>query len=518
MKNIFKIGILCICMTLFSCDDFLTKIPYNSQSKENSYETPRDIALAVNGCYNGLIGVKRASEVLFNENRSDNATYPNTENISSNYDAFAPAILSVPVASDYVTPYWKACYTLIGRINLVLQNIDVVIKESDHKQYEAEVRFLRGWCMFNMARYFGGLPLVTVPADKGSDALKIGRSTLAQTYAFIEEDLRISAELLESIATTFKPKYGVVNQWAAKALLAKVYMTQGKNSDALPLVEDVYANSKFKLTQNYGDLFVSTLEATKAAEEVLFAVRFTGGGLGIGNTASTLCAHVDISKFGSNLSFWSNSLRTAFETTSDVTLDKRYPITCGEIASAVTPGQTYRKRYPPKVVGLTKTDDTYATAILLKGNDGDLDCHELRFSEVILMLAELRGQNGGGLSLINEVRFRAGVPDLTEDDITNKFGGDFKMAVFNERRLELAFEGHRFFDMLRLGEEYTEATLLNFFKTEPAYDKIIYPNVYVLLEQVIYGDKIDSWRFLLPIPKDELLRNTKIEQNPGYGK
>ena len=91
-----------------------------------------------------------------------------------------------------------------------------------------------------------------------------------------------------------------------------------------------------------------------------------------------------------------------------------------------------------------------------------------------------------------------------------------KEAVLNERRLELAFENERLFDMIRQGDQYATDILLEFYKTEPAYDPLIYPNVYTMLSQVIYGDKIDAWRLLLPIPNDEILRNGSIKQNPGY--
>ena len=175
------------------------------------------------------------------------------------------------------------------------------------------------------------------------------------------------------------------------------------------------------------------------------------------------------------------------------------------------------------MVGLQQTADGYETALLDNKNDGYLDWPELRFADVILMLAEIKADanspykdEAGALSLIEEVRTRAEVPAITQDDVTTKFGGSVKEAVLNERRLELAFENQRFFDMVRQGEQYATDILLNFYKTEPAYNQLVYPNVHTLLTQVIGGDKVDAWRLLLPIPNDEILRNNSIEQNPGY--
>ena len=527
MKNILKIGLLGICLSALACDDFLTKIPYNTQSIENSYDSPSDIAGNVIGCYNQLITIHRSKELLINENRSDNATYPNTENISSYYDAITPSLLLISSNNDNILPIWRGCYYLINRTNLVLEHLNVVIEENERKQYEAEMKFLRGWAYFMLARYFGGVPLLTTSVSSGEDAKGIGRASLDDTFARIEADLRDSYQLFESLGNSYKPAYGRAHQWAAKALLGKVYMTWHKNDLAKPLLEDVHLHSGFKLTGNYEDVFVATLETTKGKEEILFPIRFTGGGLGIGNNFSTLCGHEEVSGTkGSNLVFWSNSLRDAFTETSDVTLDRRYPVTCGEISSSTTVGQDYPKRYPPKMVGLRlKADGSgkYETDQLDKENDGYLDWPELRFADVVLLLAEIKADpnslyynEGEALGLINDVRRRAGAPELDTDDITAMFGGDMKEAVLNERRLELAFENERLFDMIRQGDQYATDILLEFYKTEPAYDPLIYPNVYTMLSQVIYGDKIDAWRLLLPIPNDEILRNGSIKQNPGY--
>ena len=522
MKKNIKISIVGICcMLMISCNDFLTKIPYNSQAIENSYETPNDIKMAVNGCYNQLVEIKKSKELFLNENRSDNATYPNTINVAY-YDDIEPSLLVVNPANDNVLPIWRTCYVLISRTNLVLKHINVVINEDDRKAYEAQVKFLRGWAYFTLARYFGGVPIVLEPISSGDDAKQISRASLEDTFIQIEKDLKSSYQLFETLSN-YKPAYGQVQQWAAKALLGKVYMTWHKNDLAFPLLNDVYEHSGYILTKNYEDLFVSSLETSKGKEEVLFPIRFISGGYGLGNTFSTLCGYTDISDYGKNTVFWSNSLFNAFVATTDTINDRRYPVTCGEIDGVEAAGQDYFRRYPPKMVGLAQSGSSYTIAKLTKENDGDLDWPELRFADVILLLAEIYADPNSeyhnqslALARINEVRDRAHAPLFEEHDIQTLFGGNMQEAVQNERRLELAFENHRFFDMIRQGEQYTTSILLDFYKTEPAYDEYAYPFVYGLVRQVIYGDKIDTWRLLLPIPNDEILRNSSIKQNPGY--
>jgi len=512
MKTYNLIILVLISFFLISCEDFLTKQPANIQSIENSYNTEEDIDYAVVGCYNELITLKNCSEFLFNENRSDNAHYPNTENITSNSEAYFPALLMVPVASDYVEPYWRQCYVLLNRINLIMKNIDKVSNETKRKGYIAQVLFLRGWCYFNMVRYFGGVPITTAPFSSGSEAYNVARKTKEETYYQVISDLKTSIAFFEELGKNYTYTYGRVHQWTAKALLGKVYLTLGDKTNALTYLEDVYKNSKFKLTSNYQDLFVPTLETTKGAEEVLFPIRFTGGGLGLGCKFSTLMAATSISLYGSNIVFWSNSLREAFTRTTDVTKDTRYSITCADVPGTTTVQRDYPKRYAPKAVGLVA--GTYETIQLSASNDGDTDWLELRFADVVLMLAEVKGKTEG-LDLLNEVRKRAKAPEYTADDINTLFDGNFQEAVLNERRLELAFENDRFFDLCRMGDDYATQTLFKFYRSEPPYEPD-YVMSHEFMMQLTYGEKIDAWRLLLPIPYNEILRSNALKQNPGY--
>ena len=99
------------------------------------------------------------------------------------------------------------------------------------------------------------------PMSSGDDAKQISRASLEDTFIQIEKDLSSSYQLFETL-TTYKPSYGQVQQWAAKALLGKVYMTWHKNDLAYPLLNDVYEHSGYDLTDNYEDLFVAGLETS----------------------------------------------------------------------------------------------------------------------------------------------------------------------------------------------------------------------------------------------------------------
>lgn len=518
MKRLHKTLIIVCALTLISCENFLTKAPYEYIGVENFYSNTDEVGQALVGCYNALIGVHRCNEYFFNENRSDNTTYPHTNNITSNTEAFYPSILMVDVSNDYVESYWAKSYDLITRVNLVIKHLDVVNNEIKRIQFEAEAKYLRGWCYFNLARYFGDIPLLTQPVASGAEAKTIGRTEISLVYKQIIEDLTDSYNLFVSIDGKYISRYGQANKWAASALLGKVYLTLGEPQNAVAPLEIVYNNGPYILTANYGDLFVVASETSIASKEIIFPIRFQSGGLGLGNTFSTLVANVNVNGFGDDLVYYSNDLFKAFVTTTDTAKDKRFRITCGDVINSEVPGDpSIKMRYCPKCVGLVSDGKGgYVSSKLLVKNEGDLDWPDLRFADVVLMLAEIKGLSGGGLDLLNKVRLRAKAPIYVANDISRLFNGNFKEAVLNERRLEFAFENKRLFDMLRNGNDYATNLLYKKYATEPAY-RNIYPDVYLLVNQVATGGKVDSWRLLLPIPLNQILRSDALVQNPGYG-
>lgn len=518
MKNILKCAALITFFMLASCKKFLDKEPLNNQVVDNYYANTRDIETAVTGCYNALIAIKNSSELLFNENRGDNGTYPDTDNITSNADAYYPSILTVGISDTYVTNLWSGLYDLITRCNLVISHIDAATDPVLKAEYLGQVKFLRAWAYFDLVRYWGGVPLVLSPITN-DEATNLARASQADVYSAIVADLQDSfAQFNIAVAGKYVMKYGQANKWAAEALLGKVYLAQGRPADALAPLADVYTNSGYILTPNYGDLFVVASETSLAAKEVLFPIRFTNGGLGLGNNFSTIAGITNVTTFGTNLTYWSNGLKAVFQNTSDITKDTRYFVTCTEYTASGTPAGNKNKRYIAKLVGLVANATApggYAVDKLLIAADGPLDWPELRFADVVLMYAECKGVAGGGIDILNRVRTRAKAPLLTTATLASQFNNDFQAAVLNERRMELAFENDRWFDMHRMGDAYTSAALVAKLSTDPAYGTY-YTQTHALVAQIIAGGKVDPYRFLLPIPYNQLLLSKGMVQNPGY--
>ena len=487
------------------CEDFLNRQPYDYIGADDFYKTPSDIEGAVIGCYNSLHEVINSGQFFLCDNRSDNAKYEPTRSSGSKPDERSFSILSVMPTNTYIAEYWAASYHSIARCNLVLANLDVVTDQERKKQFEAETKFIRALVYFNLVRLFEGVPLITVPIT-GSEAAALKRNNVEEVYNQIKSDLQDAGDLLSS---DYTPEYGAAGHWAARALLAKVYLTTGDQALASTLLEDVYANSGYSLHSPYADLFNDDAELSQ--NEIMFAVRFTTGGLGLGSVLASYFAPKGYLSSQSLSHNWpTGDLENTFKRTSDSINDVRFLNTIG--IWDVT-GDYFCQKFVPADVPV-------------RYDDG-IDFPIIRFADVILMLAEVKGQTDG-MSYLNQVRTRAGTFELKDSLIgTGLMFENYQEAVLNERRLELAFEDDRFFDLLRMGKDYAADKLYKFYSSinDPEYtndpDNPKWPDLetnedlYNDMKAVLGQGFIDQNRLVLPIPHNDILRGV-MEQNPGY--
>jgi hypothetical protein len=289
---------------------------------------------------------------------------------------------------------------------------------------------------------------------------------------------------------------GRVNSWTAKALLAKVYLTLNRKADAIPLLQDVITNSGYSLQASYANVFSITAEMNS---EILFAVRYKAGGLGIGSPFGNLFAPLNsgsavVNGDGSGYCYPAVELSNQY-----VTADLRKAVNIATYGSG-----TSARLYPKKHIN---------TQTVVR--DGETDWPLLRYADVLLMLAEAQGNTSNSVALINQVRTRAGLPNAT---ITND--AQFEAALALERKLEFAFENQRWFDMLRYNTTLTtikaEQTLKDHFALMYPLHYTSYPSPKLTLAEL--QAKVTPEKMLLPIPQREIDNNTQIviPQNPGY--
>ncbi len=507
--------ILILCLGLFSCKEVIDLYPTSNLNTGTYYKTVEEVQAGLTGCYNGL-QKSVASEWQFTELRSDNSkmgfagstSAPNRD--LSDLDMFLPA-----TTHQAMYTYWLATYNNIRNANIVLQRlgvtydpsagsislgkVDIVLSDTIRKQLAGEALFIRGYHYFNLVRLFGGVFVVHTPTS-AAEAKTINRSSVADCYKLITADLSTAATYMGSLnfAKTAAANKGKATSWAAKALLAKVYLTLNRKADAITQLQDVITNSGHSLQATYASVFSITNELNS---EILFAIRFKAGGLGLGTSFGNDFAALNSGSAIINGSGRGFNYPTLEFDSAYVATDARKAATIAVYGTG-TAAQSYVKKFLNPVV-LT--------------DDGEADFPVLRYSDVLLMMAEAQGYTPASITLINQVRTRTALGNLPA---TVNSVATFEQALANERRFEFAFENQRWFDLLRFNTTLTtikaEDVLKNSFDKEYVKHYGTYPAPRLTLAEL--QANVTPQKLLLPIPQREIDTNTglKIEQNQGY--
>lgn len=501
MKKILLI--ITIGLFTMSCEDFLTQDPIDQLGESGFYTTDDEIDMATIACYNGLQATMQY-EWLLTETRSDNSriyTANTTSNTSK--EIISMDHLTVETTHSLNQTYWEATYHNIANCNTVLDNLGVVADSALSAQLEGEALFIRSYHYFNLVRLYGPLFLVTerIGVD---EANTMDRSPIEDAYTLIVDNLKDAVTLLPEAYD--EEEEGRATSWAAKTLLAKVYLTLEDYVQAETLLLDVEQNSGHKLLDTYEEVFDISNELN---EEIIFAVRYLKGGYGLGSpfanyfaAPNSLSAIIAYSGDGYNCPTTDLvQAYTANDERKDLTLADTYINEKGVLIQ-----QNWVKKY---YSGTNSVTLQY---------DAENDWPVLRFADVYLMLAECKLKNEGintALPYINETRERAKLLPLTDAEISNQLA--CQLAIEDERRLEFAFENHRFFDLIRT--DRFVPVMESHFETEliQASDGELIP-AYTDIDLQIYMPTrtIEEWQLLLPIPFSVMSVDTEAAQNPGY--
>lgn len=497
-----------------SCKKNIELYPLSNVTTATFYKNTTDIQIALIGCYNGM-QKPLLEEWKMSELRSDNAIMGNPASKSvpnrdlSDLDLFTPN-----TSHQGIYNFWISSYSNIRNVNQILSSLNinyspstglltsdttsVVISAKDKRELSAEAAFIRAYHYFNLVRQFGDVFLVHETLSP-FDATSLNREPVAAIYKLIMADLNYaiangSALKFSAIPTT---TLGRANAWTAKAMLAKVYLTLNMKAEAIPLLNDVISNSGYGLAATYGEIFSISNEMNK---EILFAIRYKAGGIGLGSPFANLFAPelsgtAVIIGDGGGFNTPASDLNLAYAAT-----DLRKAISLGEYGSA-------KVLYPKKMIS--------AVSVV---NDAENDWIVLRYADLLLMLAEAQGNSAASIALINQTRKRAGLVDLTPVAVNT--AALFEKELANERRLEFAFENIRWYDLLRYNRTMTTISAEQVLKAHYSaiytahYGK--YPSPRPTLAQI--QANVTTNRLILPIPQREIDNNTtlKITQNPGY--
>nr|WKN35771.1 RagB/SusD family nutrient uptake outer membrane protein [Tunicatimonas sp. TK19036] len=466
-----KILIICVLagLPLASCqDDFLTITPETSLSSATFFKSESDFLQAVNATYVPLRTIVNDRAWLLGEMHSDNTYFARNHLFGATEQQEDIADFAIPsdggvTSNVHVTNQYYQDYQIIARANQVLAEIDEVEFDADSKNnLKGQVLFLRGYAYFELARYFGKVPLHLTPVTNRQEAA-LPLSSVDDVYAQIIQDVSEAVQLLPPKS---EQELGRATSGAARTLLANVYIVRQRWADAEPLLRAVVSSGEYGLMPDYADAF-TTSTGNKNNLESVFEVQFKEGPDGLnGNYINQFMprpieAEELVTITGTSnpqpLNGEGNNIPTPDIIAAYEEGDVREDASIGYIKLE---GSFWRDGVYPYI-------KKYAEPHALHGNHG-MNWPIYRYSEVLLFLAETLnelGNTGEAAMYLNEVRARAGLGDAQ---------GDLREAIYRERRVELAFENKRWFDLVRTGRAIDVITAYgNRIKTNP--EEYYYP-------------------------------------------
>jgi len=507
-QHIIKLLSISILLSLGACKkDFLGQTDPNAVTIDNFFKSENDVLLAVNGAYQSLRSGNTMGESsqLFTDERSDDAG--RDDNQSNAGEPFQFNDFSILPSNSYLKSHWLALYEAISRTNVILTNMEKVtfLNEGSKARYAGEAKFIRALMYFELVRKWGPVPLVTEQLSTLDQvSAKTFRVPEAEVYNQIVADLKAG---LDSDLPNFQSASGIgrTSKAAINAYLGKVYLTMATTLPDNKAENLQQANTYLLAAYNmrtfgslaeipYADVFDVAKETTN--KEAIFQIAYLQGDL---DYSSRIAANNQAK--GETIN--SQNIATGIGAKAMPDLVKDYETNDPRKAFSVKFGNN------PQVQHWFITKYRDASDAAGKNGYGGNDWILMRYADVILMLAEvnnLMGNDAQAIQYLDMVRARAGLPlyavARTNADYNTKYP-TLKLAILHERRVELAFEHHRWFDLLRA---FNATELVAFFKAKSQAD---YGNA--KLSNISTKDRY------YPIPFDEVkLDPVKMYQNPGY--
>lgn len=428
-------------------DDFLEIVPETSLSSATFFTKPADFQQAINAAYVPLRSISNDRAWLLGEMHSDNTYYARNPNFGATEQHEDIADFAIPeangvTANTHVLNQYRLDYQIIARTNQILATIDEVefSDEAMKNNITGQAHFLRAYAYFELVRYFGSVPLHLVPVPNRQEAA-LPLAPTEDIYAQIIEDASAAIGMLPAKSVQ---EPGRATSGAARTLLANVYMVQEKWAEAETLLREVVNSGEYALVPEYADAF-SNSTGNKNNIESVFEVQFLEGSAGLNGNflypfmprPMTAAELVTITGTSNPQPLSEEGVNTP---TPDIIAayeegDEREEASIGYITLS---GGLWKDGVYPYI-------KKYARTHSLHGNHG-MNWPVYRYSEVLLFLAEAlaqQGKDGEAAEYLNMVRNRAGLDDYS--------GGDLLETIYHERRVELAFENKRWFDLVRTG-------------------------------------------------------------------
>jgi starch-binding outer membrane protein, SusD/RagB family len=448
MKMIMKklIYILPLLATLASCKKFLDVEPRDAVSDEETIVDGASAATAVRGMYRQL-GTDNYYGYLFQTFgylSGDNVQWTGSQSVIQQFISH-----DVKADNTNIDSAWAAIYATINRANQIIDKVPGVavsatFPDATKNQLLGEAYFVRALSYFDLARTWGGVQLILKPTVTIHDTQGVKRSSLADTYAQVLSDLNTAEPLLPDTVNRYRATQQTV--WALKA---RFYLYQNDWNDAETYATKLIGNSSYVLLKPYSAFFANNVVGT---QESIFEISYSAANTNSHRTFWQPPANGGTRQWAPNDAF--------IALVTDPAIGGNRSVTVAKTSEGLWYGNFYYRS--------PATDPAYI----------------LRIAEQYLIRAEARANNNdltGALADLDAVRDRAGLPASTAASPS-----DILLAIENERRLEFAFEPHRWYDLVRTNRA---AAVLGVTNTQ---------------------------KYVMPIPQAQLAVDPASEPNPGY--
>ncbi|HNS16344.1 MAG TPA: RagB/SusD family nutrient uptake outer membrane protein [Bacteroidales bacterium] len=487
MKKIFFPVILLLGIIVTSCEDFLEMEPVsqgiaveNTNADSILYKTANEVEAALAGAYSDFKNEYFQIDYYVNGDAQGDDCYAGADNAAN----FQIDDYNIDAINSNVSRDWGYLYSTIGKANAVINNVEAVsdpgLTSQRKKEILGEASFIRAFMYFQLVQLWGDVPLQlkevsTISAETLEEIYPLlypPRTAKAEVYQQIIADLEIA---LANVKATAENK-GYATKGTINALLAKVYATQEPHDwNKVKQYCDAVIAGGYSLMPNFDDLWNNSQEN---CAESIFEINYNGGSTD-GNWGAKMWRGTDWKKFN----IPSNDLVKAFDEEQDV-IRKEASIIWQDVTGIWSDEHWPQTNYP----FLNKWRN------FVEGSDQNYIIY--RLADILLLKAEALNELGdvaGAASLVNQIRTRAELPNTTASS-----QDAMRLAIEKERRLELVFEGHRWYDLKRTGRAIEVINNVTGVGGAPI------------------GYNLTQERLIWPIPQSELDKNVNLTQNPGY--
>jgi len=482
-------------LSMSSCNSLLDVDPYTFSSGDNYYENEGQVLRAVNGVYSRLQGLYTSDFFAMTEMVADNSNYQYDETDRGAQQREEIDEFLITSSNNYVNTTWVNLFGIVQQANVIISRIDQVTfsDEKLKQQYLGESKFIRAFAYFHLVRLFGEVPLHTKEVANPADAFSDGKKgTVEEIYAVIIQDAK---DAIASLPASYdSANLGRATKGAAYTLLGDVYLTRKQYAEAVTNFTEV-TKLGYSLMPDYASCFSPN---SKNNAESVFEVQYDQSIEGENSNFIYMFgprnAKMKLVGFSGNLggsNIPTPSIYSAYET-GDNRKDKSIEL----FSDPSNASFSESKAFDGKIPFIKKF---YHSPYPEDGRSNE-NWPVYRYGHVLLMLAEAQNEVGSGdpYANLNLVRKRAGL-----DPLSGLSKDALRIAIAKEQRVEVAFEDHRWYQLLRTGKAIEVMTAHG---TEEK-------KRLTRLSSASYN--IQPFKLLFPIPQREIQVNG-IEQNEGW--